>query len=494
MEAATTGGYRVERVLSTRLGIHTVVQAIGPDGGRVAITLLDPAVADDPHLRRHVLRLARTRASIRHPNVLPLVGPHEVEDRIGLVSTLAGPCTLAERLARGPLDPAEAVSILCQVASALETAAASGLVHRDLAPRSIVFGDEDSDQVFLGDFGITLPPLPGCELVDSAEGIDYCSPEEVRGEALEPESNVYSLACLLVECLTGAPPYSYDRPLLTLHAHVVEPPPRVSERRPELPVALDEVIARAMAKDPRERYRSPGRLMRAAAEALGVEATVPVLVTPRPPDAARAPSRARAVTRPRRRRTPIGIAIVAPTVVLLGLVLGLVDWSGPPAPAPPDRAPATAERARQTTNQVKAVENAVERLAARRVVLRRELAGARRPAGQAAAAGALAAAYGRTREALAKPSAYGQAREALAKPSAYGQAREALAKPTAPVPAVAAIRGALRDTEHAYRRLAAAARERDRRAWRRGVRETRRREVQLERALRSAQAAPAPRG
>jgi serine/threonine-protein kinase len=480
MEAATTGGYRVERVLSTRLGIHTVVQAIGPDGGRVAITLLDPAVADDPHLRRHVLRLARTRASIRHPNVLPLVGPHEVEDRIGLVSTLAGPCTLADRLARGPLDPAEAVSILCQVASALETAAAGGLVHRDLAPRSIVFGDEDSDQVFLGDFGITLPPLPGCELVDSAEGIDYCSPEEVRGEALEPESNVYSLACLLVECLTGAPPYSYDRPLLTLHAHVVEPPPRVSERRPELSKALDDVIARAMAKDPRERYRSPGRLMRAAAEALGVEATVPVLVPPRPPDAGRGPSRARAVARPRRRRTPIGIAIVAPTVALLGLVLGLVDWSGPPAPPPPDRPPAAAERARQT-DQVKAVENAVERLAARRVVLRRELAGARRPAGQADAAGALAAAYGRTREALAKPSA-------------YGEAREARAKPTVPVPAVAAIREALRDTERAYRRLAAAARERDRRAWRLGVRETRRRELQLERALRSAQAAPAPRG
>jgi serine/threonine protein kinase len=466
MEAATAGGYRVERVLSTRLGIHTVVQAIGPDGGRVAITLLHPAVADDPHLRRHVLRLARTRASIRHPNVLPLAGPHEVEDRIGLVSTLAGPCTLADRIARGPLDPAEAVSILCQVASALETAAANGLVHRDLAPRSIVFGEEDSDQVFLGDFGITVPPLPGCELIDAAEGIDYCSPEEVRGEALEPESNVYSLACLLVECLTGAPPYSYDRPLLTLHAHVVEPPPRVSERRPELPATLDEVIARAMSKDPRERYRSPGRLMRAAAEALGVDATVPVLVTPRPPDAVRASSRPRAVARPRRRRTRIGIAIVAPAVALFGLALGLMDWSAPPSPAPPDRAPPAAERVR-LGEQVRAVEGAVERLAARRVALRRELAAARRPAGQAAAANAVA--------------------------NAYGRAREALAKPSAAVPAAAPIRGALRGTESAYRRLASTARQRDRRAWRQARRQIRRREAQLERALHSAQAAPAPR-
>jgi Protein kinase domain len=459
MEAASAvGGYRVERVLSTRLGVHTVVQAIGPDGGRVAITLLDPAVADDPHLRRHVLRLARTRASIRHPNVLPLVGPREVEDRIGLVSTLAGPCTLADRLARGPLEPVEAVSILCQVASALETAAAGGLVHRDLAPRSIVFGDENSDQVFLGDFGITMPPLPGCELVDAAEGIDYCSPEEVRGEALEPESNVYSLACLLVECLTGAPPYSYDRPLLTLHAHVVEPPPRVSERRPELPAALDEVIARAMAKDPRERYRSPGRLMRAAAEALEVEATVPVLVTPRPAEEPRVTPRRRAVARPRRRRTRIGVAIVAPAVALFGLALGMVDWSAAPAPdPPPERPPAAAERAGQA-EKVRAVGDAVERLGTRRAALRSELATARRPAGQAAAARALA--------------------------DAYGRAGEALAKRSAALPAAAPIRAALGDTESAYRRLAATARERDRGEWRLAVRDTRHREAQLESALR----------
>jgi hypothetical protein len=462
MEAATANGYRVERVLSTRLGIHTVVQAIGPDGGRVAITLLDPAVADDPHLRRHVLRLARTRASIRHPNVLPLVGPHEVEDRIGLVSTLAGPCTLADRLARGPLEPAEAVSILCQVASALETAAANDLVHRDLAPKSIVFGDEDSDRVFLGDFGITMPPLPGCELVDAAEGIDYCSPEEVRGEPLEPESNVYSLACLLVECLTGAPPYSYDRPLLTLHAHVVEPPPHVSERRPELPAALDEVISRAMAKDPRERYRSPGRLMRAAAEALGVEATVPVIVTPRSPDETRVAPRPRAVARPRRRRTRVGIGIVVPAVALCGLAVGLVDWSAPPAPsAPPPRA--AAEPAPAAAEEARAVREALRQLGARRAALRQKLADARRPAGQAATASALA--------------------------DAYGRAGDALAKPSAAVPAAGAIRDGLRETESAYRRLAATARARDLGPWRRARRETRQREAQLERTLGGAQEA-----
>jgi Protein kinase domain len=461
MEASTAGGYRVERVLSTRLGIHTVVQAVGPDGGRVAITLLDPAVADNPHLRRHVLRLAHTRASIRHPNVLPLLGPHEMEDRIGLVSALAGPCTLADRLARGPLDPGEAVSILCQVAGALETAATGGLVHRDLAPRSIVFAEGDSDRVFLGDFGITVPPLPGCELVDAAEGIDYSSPEEVRGEALEPESNVYSLACLLVECLTGAPPYSYDRPLLTLHAHVVEPPPRVSERRPELPAALDDVIAKAMAKDPRERFRSPGRLMRAVAEALGVKATVPVLVPERTPEA-HVTQRPRPVARPRR-RPRMGFAVVVPVVAACGLALGLVDWSDPPAPDPPAPAP-PADRARagpgqaQRAAHVKAVNKAVEDLAARRVALRRKLREARRPAGQAASARALA--------------------------DAYRKARDALPASSKALPAAGPIRAALGETEGAYRRLASTARAGDRRAWRLARRETLRREARLERVLR----------
>jgi Protein kinase domain len=469
MEAATTADYRVERVLSTRLGIHTVVQAVGPDGGRVAITLLDPAVADNPHLRRHVLRLARTRASIRHPNILPLVGPHELDDRIGLVSALAGPCTLADRLASGPLEPGDAVSILCQVASALETAAAGALVHRDLAPKSIVFGEGDSDRVFLGDFGITVPPLPGCELIDTAEGIDYSSPEEVRGEPLDPESNVYSLACLLVECLTGAPPYPYDRPLLTLHAHVVEPPPRVTERRPELPAALDDVIARAMAKDPRERYRSPGLLMRAVAEALGLEATVPVLVPERAQEEARVRPRPRPAARPRRRPARLRIGVVVPVVALCGLAVGMVDWSAPPATGPPvDRAHAAAAKAEQAerAEQVNTVGDAVDRLAARRVALRRELRAARRPAGQAASARALAAAYGKTGDKLTRSAGA--------------------------LPATAPIRRALRETQGAYRRLASTARSRDRRAWHRARRETRRREAQLERVLRGGPARSAP--
>jgi Protein kinase domain len=455
MEDAIVNGYRVERVLSTRLGIHTVMEAVDPDGHHVALTLLDAAVTEDPRLRRHVLRLARTRASIDHPNVLPLLGTHELENRVGLVSVLAGPRTLADRLETGPLEPDEALRILCQVAGALETAAAHGLVHRDLAPKSIVLADGEPDRVFLGDFGITMPPLPGCELVDAAEGIDYSSPEEVRGEPLEPESNVYSLACILVECLTGAPPFPYDRPLLTLHAHVVETPPSVSERRPGLPAALDEVIARAMAKDQRERFRSPGRLMRAVGEALGLEVTAPVLVPPRVEGLA--PARPRRRPRPRPRLLGGRLRLALTAVALCGFVAGVVDWSAPPASSGADRVPAAAERA-QRAEHIEAVGDAVRRLDARRVALRRELRRARRPAGQAAAARALAAAYGDTREALPGPAVA--------------------------IPGAGRIAERLRETERAYRRLASAARSRDRRAWRVARRATVRREAGLERALR----------
>jgi hypothetical protein len=267
-------GYQVRRTLSARPGMDVVVEAKAPDGRLVALTVFPPELTRDKELRRRLLRLAMLRASIAHPHVLPVLGVLEQRNRIVLVSLIPSPWTLADRLRLGALEPDEALRILAQVASGLEAAAGKGLVHHDLSAGSIVMDEGEPANAVLTDFGISLPPTPGCELLSATESLDYRSPEQVRGEAPQPASNVYSLSCILVACLTGTPPFPYDRPLLTLHAHVVEPAPQISRRREELTPDIDRVLAKGMAKDPRERFASPTQLIRTAAPALGVKTRV----------------------------------------------------------------------------------------------------------------------------------------------------------------------------------------------------------------------------
>jgi hypothetical protein len=449
-------GFRVERVIASDPDLHTVVEADAPDGERVTLTLVSPAIAADRELRRSTVQRARLRASIEHPNLAPVRDPREGRRRLYLVSDVAGANTLADRLRDGPLQPAEGMRILGQVAGALDTAAARGLLHRDLTPSAILLRDRPPADALLTDFGVGMPPARGCELRSGTERADYRSPEEVRGEQLEPESNVYSLACILVECLTGRPPYPYELPLLTLHAHVVEPPPRVSDRNGDLPPALDDVVAKGMAKSPRERYGSPSELIRAAGHALGAQPDIPVVAAP--PQARASDAAARA---PRRLVPPAGLATVWIGLALIasaigGFATGSTDNAEPATPAARSPAPAPAERMQQAA-YVEGVSRAVGRLRTRRAANRQRLREARLPAGQAASARALARAYRDARRALPAPPT-----------RAAGQAQLA--------------RG-LRDAERAYRRLATAAVGHNRRAWRAARRETLRRESALQDSL-----------
>jgi hypothetical protein len=343
------------------------------------------------------------------------------------------------------------------VAGGLETAAGHGLIHHDLTPEAIAVTDDRRPQAVLTDFGIAVPPARGCELLSAGEGADYRSPEEVRGEPLEPESNVYSLACILVECVTGTPPYPYPRPLLTLHAHVVEPPPAVSERHPDLPAALDAVVAKAMAKDPADRHDSPARLVRAAGEALRVEPEIPIVAAPRKERRlAQAPAHHRHF-RPRLRVATVGVCLALFASVVGGFAMGSVDWSGDADPSAVARSPSPADTSRVTQAAfVHDVAGKVDRLRTRREVARQRLREARGAAGQAAAASALA--------------------------DAYRDARAALPAPQSGAPRLA---DDLLRAERAYRRLAAAARRRNQRAWRAAGRETVRHERALADALRS---------
>jgi Protein kinase domain len=484
---ATLGQFRVVRIVARRPGIDTLVEAQNASGARVGVTVLGDAFDRDPALRDATLKLVRTRAELAHPNLLPLRGPWQSSGRIFYASVPPGRKTLADRLQAGALEPADALRLAADVAAALELAARKGVVHRDLRPGAIELREGADERALLGDFGITLPFGPGCELLRTSGCLDYRSPEELRGERPRPRSNVYALACILVECLTGAPPHRYDRPLLTLHAHLVEPPPRVSERVEGLPERFDAVIAQGLAKDPRERFRSPAQLVEAAAKALELDTRMPLAEAARNQRARdrtvarerrRAKRRARrtsgrgrfalgvgAALRRRPSRVPVWAGLALCASAMSGFATGSVDWPGADrAPtgksAPPAISGFAAERPAAHAERVeylRRVNQTVAQLGERRAKARRALRDARRASHQAAAATALAGAYRRARTAGPTDA-----------PAPFARIR---------------LAGSLRDAELSYRSLAAAARKGDRRAWLTARRGAVRSERRLARAL-----------
>jgi serine/threonine protein kinase len=293
-------GFRLGPALSTRPGLYTHAHTTTKDGKPVSVKVLDQRAVDAKH-RRSIEKLASSRASIKHPNLVPLVRVIRGGSVVVLGAVPEGAETLEDRLARGEMDAAEAVRLLSQVAGALDAALGRGLAHRELSPAAILLTAADPPEALLTDFGLTAAPARACERVGAVDDADYRSPEEILGKPADARSNVYSLACILVECLTGRPPYPYDRPVLAHHAHLAEAPPKVSERDDGLPPALDEVVARAMAKKPEDRYRRPGDLMRAVQAELGVQAPIPVPARRPAPRNANRPRKRQQARRERRR-------------------------------------------------------------------------------------------------------------------------------------------------------------------------------------------------
>ena len=163
------------------------------------------------------------------------------------------------------------MAICGQVAAALDAAHARGLVHRDVKPSNVLL--DENEHVYLADFG------PRRRLADpgghrrrrlSVGTPAYAAPEQIEGGAVDGRADVYSLGCMLYECLTGQAPFSRASELAVLWAHVQEPPPKASEHNPDLPIAIDAVIGKAMAKSPGDRYGSCGEFVEAARDALGL--------------------------------------------------------------------------------------------------------------------------------------------------------------------------------------------------------------------------------
>jgi serine/threonine protein kinase len=259
MDRRTLGDYRIEGLVGAgRMGV--VYLAIDPSGRKVALKVLRDDVAIDPIYRERFRREGRMLTSLNHPHVIPIYGMGEIDGLLYIATRLTS-STLKDLIVAGPIPVDDAIAILAAVADALDAAHAAGVVHRDIKPANVLM--DPGLRVYLTDFGLARDPT-GFALTAPGQvlgTIDYMAPELLEGVRIGPATDIYALACLAVETLTGQVPFMRDNDAATTYAHVMGAPPSVSERRPELPVALDEVIAAGMAKAPNDRQATAGTLI-----------------------------------------------------------------------------------------------------------------------------------------------------------------------------------------------------------------------------------------
>jgi hypothetical protein len=258
----------------------------------VALKVLAPELAHDAAFRTRFLHESRAAAAVDHPNIVPV---YDVGDAGGTLYVamryIRGGDARALLNRLGPLPFGWAWSIIAQVASALDAAHANGLIHRDVKPTNMLLeaGDSagggaprradssDFDHVYLSDFGISKnsPAGDGTPMGQVAGTLDYVAPEQVEGRAVDGRADLYSLACAGFELLCGAPPFGQDQGLTVMYAQLYAPPPTASARRPDLPPAVDQVMATALAKNPADRYMTCGQFAEELHRALGLGPDAP---------------------------------------------------------------------------------------------------------------------------------------------------------------------------------------------------------------------------
>jgi adenylate cyclase len=269
-------GYRIESELG-RGGMGVVYLAEDERLHRkVALKVLAPEVAHDDGFRARFARESELAAGLEHPNVVPIYQAGEADGRLFIAMRFIRGANLAQLLeVEGRLEPARTLAILTQVASGLDEAHANGLVHRDVKPANILIAagrDGGPEHAYLSDFGLT-------KRSDSATGptrtgqvlgtLAYAAPEQIEGAIVDAAADVYSVGCVVFHSLTGQVPFRKDSDVAMMWAHVREAPPKATALRAELPARVDAVIAKAMSKDPAERYPSCGDLAADLAIALG---------------------------------------------------------------------------------------------------------------------------------------------------------------------------------------------------------------------------------
>jgi streptogramin lyase len=338
---AVVGGYRIESVAG-RGGMGVVYRATQLALDRpVALKLLTPDLAQDNAFRERFQRESRLLASIDHPNVITVHEAGEHDGRLFIAMRFVVGTDLRELILRdGKVEPVRAARLLSQVASALDAAHARGLIHRDVKPANILIEErEGREHAYLSDFGLTkqVGSSSAAELTASGQWVgtvDYIAPEQVLGRRVDARADVYALGCVLYTALTGSVPFQRDSAIATVFAHVNDPPPSLREALPGISPELDAAIARALAKEPDDRFPSAGDLGRAAlAAAEGAVPAQPERMVARGPAAPAtvqagepaaepppplAPARAR-----RRALVAAGIALAAAAALAVVLVVAL---------------------------------------------------------------------------------------------------------------------------------------------------------------------------
>ncbi|MGV0737545.1 serine/threonine-protein kinase [Mycobacterium syngnathidarum] len=271
----------LDKRVGTRFGVYEIIRLLGKGGmgsvyeardthkkRLVALKILAEEYSQDPEYRTRFTREAHAAAELQEPHIIPIHDWGEIEGSLYIDMRLVRGATLRELLAGGRLDPQRAVHIVGQVAAALDDAHKAGLFHRDVKPENIIVTRE-TDFAYLLDFGIA--ERVGEDHITKAGmtvgSMAYMAPERLNGEPTTAASDIYALACVLYETLTGERPFGTVSMQHLLTAHLNSAPPRPSGAVAALS-AFDPVIARGMAKEPDERYGSTGALVRAAGRAL----------------------------------------------------------------------------------------------------------------------------------------------------------------------------------------------------------------------------------
>jgi serine/threonine protein kinase len=300
-------GYQIEAELG-RGGMAIVYRARDINLGRiVALKILAPQLASDDSFRQRFIHESRAAAAVDHPHIIPVFDAGQAGGELFIAMRYVSTGDVRTLLdAAGALPVARAAAIVAQVASALDAAHAHGLVHRDVKPANMLLAqsaDGSSDHVYLSDFGLSKQSLAPTGLTAAGQflgTLDYIAPEQIEGRPVDGRADLYALACATVEMLTGVPPFRRDGNVALMYAQLSEPPPLLRERRPELPAAIDQVMGKALAKSPGDRYAGCmdfAAALKAACTPQGVPRTVPV--PPRLPVPPRVPAPPRRPAAPR---------------------------------------------------------------------------------------------------------------------------------------------------------------------------------------------------